>query len=164
MRFEEGRDIRTFHDDDCVLGHQGFSTTGGHYWEVEVGEKTAWRLGCGWRRRPKGAEGICGHLQQLLDSLQKSPRLSAWSASTCFWIVKSFSNVVTMAPIYTFPICVLTVLLFRFYNPCETDDVWFCSHTISRKITLQNYWSEKHTSEGQKWFFRANTSKFSGMG
>lgn len=144
--FEESKDTkdcqvnpRRFHYYYCVLGHQGFST-GRHYWEVEVGRKTAWRLGVAREDVPRGevaANGTSGGFWTLALKAGcvlacTDPQPTKINVSTrlvrigvfldCEKEEVSFYNAVTMSPIYTFTMGTVTVPLFPFYNPCDTDE------------------------------------------
>ncbi|XP_030249685.1 zinc-binding protein A33 isoform X2 [Sparus aurata] len=144
--FEEDKDTkdcqpnpRRFHYYYCVFGRQGF-TTGRHYWEVEVGHKTAWRLGVAQDDVPRGettATGTSGGLWTLAlkggsifactdpkpTKVNVSVRLARIGVFLdCEKEEVSFYNAITMAPIYTFTMETVMVPLFPFYNPCDTDD------------------------------------------
>ncbi|TKS82277.1 Zinc-binding protein A33 [Collichthys lucidus] len=144
--FEEAKDTkncqanpRRFHYYYCVLGHQGF-TTGRHYWEVEVGNKTAWRLGVAQEDVPRGEMAATGTSCGLWTLALKSGSILACTdpmptkVKVSVSLVRigvfvdcekeevSFYNAVTMAPIYTFSMETTGVPLFPFYNPCDTDD------------------------------------------
>ncbi|XP_036930920.1 zinc-binding protein A33 isoform X3 [Acanthopagrus latus] len=144
--FEEDKDTkdcqpnpRRFHYYYCVFGRQGF-TTGRHYWEVEVGHKTAWRLGVAQDDVPRGettATGTSGgHWTLALKGgsiiactdpkptkVTVSVRLARIGVFLdCEKEEVSFYNAITMAPIYTFTMGTVMVPLFPFYNPCDTDD------------------------------------------
>lgn len=144
--FEEGKDARELQDSPrrfhyyyCVLGRQGFST-GRHYWEVEVGRKTAWRLGVAREDVPRGemaSTGTSGGLWTLalkggsiLACTDPQPTKVTVSARLvrigvfldCEKEEVSFYNAVTMSPIYTFSVGALPVPLFPYYNPCDPDD------------------------------------------
>lgn len=144
--FEEDKDTkdcqanpRRFHYYYCVLGHQVF-TTGRHYWEVEVGHKTAWRLGVAQEDVPRGEMAATGTSSGLWTLALKGgsvfactdPKPTKVNVSVrlvrigvfldCEKEEVSFYNAVTMAPIYTFTMGTVMVPLFPFYNPCDTDD------------------------------------------
>lgn len=144
--FEEDKDTkdcpvnpRRFHYYYCVLGHQGF-TTGRHYWEVEVGQKTAWRLGVAREDVPRGEMDASGTSNGLWTLALKGGAILACTdpkptkVNVSVRLVRigvfldcekeevSFYNAVTMAPIYTFTMGTVLVPLFPFYNPCDTDD------------------------------------------
>eukprot|EP00066_Takifugu_rubripes_P014969 XP_011604235.1 PREDICTED: zinc-binding protein A33-like [Takifugu rubripes] len=130
---------RRFHYYYCVFGHQGFST-GRHYWEVEVGGKTAWRLGVAREDVPRGEMASTGTSSgfwtlalkggSILACTDPQPMKVTVSARLvrigvfldCEKEEVSFYNAVTMSPIYTFTMGTLTVPLFPYYNPCDTDD------------------------------------------
>uniref|UniRef100_A0A667Z2T7 Si:ch73-54f23.4 n=1 Tax=Myripristis murdjan TaxID=586833 RepID=A0A667Z2T7_9TELE len=144
--FEEDKEVgacqpnpRRFHYYYCVMGHQGF-TTGRHYWEVEVGRKTAWRLGVvrdDVHRGEMASSGTSNGLWTL--ALKKGaimactdPKPTRINVSTnlvrigvfldCDKEEVSFYNAVTMAPLFTFSMDTVLVPLFPFYNPCDADD------------------------------------------
>uniref|UniRef100_G3P524 Si:ch73-54f23.4 n=1 Tax=Gasterosteus aculeatus TaxID=69293 RepID=G3P524_GASAC len=144
--FEEDKDTkhvqanpRRFHYYYCVLGHQSF-TTGRHYWEVDVGQKTAWRLGVARGDVPRGemdATGASSGLWTLAlmgGSVQAYTDPKPTKVNVSLRLVRigvlldcekeevSFYNAVTMAPIYTFTMGTVGVPLFPFYNPCDADD------------------------------------------
>lgn len=144
--FEEDKDTtdcqanpRRFHYYYCVLGHQGF-TTGRHYWEVEVGRKTAWRLGVARDDISRGEMAASGTSSGLWTMALKDGSVVAYTdpkptkVNVSVSLVRigvfldcekeevSFYNAVTMAPIYTFTIGTVMGPLFPFYNPCDLDD------------------------------------------
>lgn len=144
--FDENKDTleiqpnpRRFHYYYCVLGCPGF-TTGRHYWEVEVGRKTAWRLGVAREDVPRGemaASGPCNGLWTLAlkgESVLACTDPNPVKVNVSLRLVRigvfldcekeevTFYNAVSMAPIYTFSMGTVTVPLFPFYNPCDTDD------------------------------------------
>ncbi|XP_068591290.1 zinc-binding protein A33 isoform X2 [Cebidichthys violaceus] len=144
--FEEDKDTKhcqknpqRFHFYYCALGHQSF-TTGRHYWEVEVGCKTAWRLGVARQDVPRGemdATGTSSGLWTLAlmgGSVQAHTDPKPTKVNVSVRLVRigvfldcekeevSFYNAVTMAPIYTFTMGSVEVPLFPFYNPCDTDE------------------------------------------
>lgn len=144
--FEEGKDVqaclvnpRRFHYYYCVLGHHGFST-GRHYWEVEVGGKTAWRLGVAREDVPRGEMASTGTSSGFWTLALKGGSILACTdpqptkVTVSARLVRigvfldyekeevSFYNAVTMSPIYTFTLGRLTVPLFPYYNPCDADD------------------------------------------
>ncbi|KAG7474069.1 zinc-binding protein A33-like [Solea senegalensis] len=144
--FEEDSDTndcqdnpRRFHYYYCVLGRQGF-TTGRHYWEVEVGGKTAWRLGVARDDVPRGEMAATGTSSGLWTlALKEGSVLACTDPKPTKVVVSvhlerigvfldcekeevSFYNAVTMAPIYTFTMETIMVPLFPFYNPCDSDD------------------------------------------
>ncbi|KAM4567514.1 zinc-binding protein A33 isoform 2-T4 [Fundulus diaphanus] len=123
----------------CLLGHQGFNT-GRHYWEVEVGYKTAWRLGVAREDVPRGEMAATGTSIGLWTLAYKNGSLLACTDPKptkvtvsarlvrigvfldCEGEEVTFYNAVTMAPIYTFSTGTATVPLFPFFNLCDTDD------------------------------------------
>lgn len=144
--YEEDKDTkdcqanpRRFHYYYCVLSHQGF-TTGRHYWEVEVGHKTAWRLGVAREDVLRGEMASTGTSSGLWTLTLKGGSVLACTdpkptkVNVSVQLVRigvfldcekeevSFYNAVTMAPIYTFTMGTVLVPLFPFYNPCDTDD------------------------------------------
>ncbi|XP_056301124.1 zinc-binding protein A33 isoform X2 [Pseudoliparis swirei] len=144
--YEEDKDTKQcqanpqrFHMYYCVLGHQSF-TTGRHYWEMEVGGKTAWKLGVVREDVPRGetrttgsASGFWtlalmgGSVQACTDPKPTKVNVSLRLARIgvfldCEKEEVSFYNAVTMAPIYTFSMGLVEVPLFPFYNPCDADD------------------------------------------
>ncbi|XP_053288277.1 zinc-binding protein A33 [Pleuronectes platessa] len=144
--FEEDKDTadiqpnpRRFHYYYCVLGQQGF-TTGRHYWEVEVGCKTAWRLGVAREDVPRGEMAATGTSSGIWTLALKSGSVLACTDPeptkitvslrlvrigvflNCEKMEVSFYNAVTMAPIYTFTMGSVMVPLLPFYNPCDTHN------------------------------------------
>ncbi|XP_071326093.1 zinc-binding protein A33 [Trachinotus anak] len=144
--FEEDKDTeaiqanpRRFHYYYCVFGQKGF-TSGRHYWEVEVGRKTAWRLGVAREDVPRGEMTATGTSNGLWTLALKGGSILACTdpkpikVKVSMQLVRigvfldcekeevSFYNAVTMAPIYTFTMGTVMVPLFPFYNPCDTDD------------------------------------------
>ncbi|KAM9309987.1 zinc-binding protein A33 [Pholidichthys leucotaenia] len=130
---------RQFHYYYCVLGREGF-TTGRHYWEVEVGEKTAWRLGVAREDVLRGEMSATGTSSGLWTLALKGSSVLACTdpeptkLKVSLRLVRigvfldcekeevTFYNAVTMAPIYTYSMGTVVVPLFPFYNPCDTDD------------------------------------------
>lgn len=144
--YEEDKDTETcqpnprrFHYYYCVLGHRGF-TSGRHYWEVDVGRKTAWRLGVAREDVPRGEMAATGTSNGLWTLALKAgsivactdPKPTKINVSVrlarvgvfldCEKEEVSFYNAVTMAPIYTFTMETVLAPLFPFYNPCDSDD------------------------------------------
>ncbi|XP_022612375.1 zinc-binding protein A33-like [Seriola dumerili] len=144
--FDEDKDTqdieanpRRFHYYYCVLSHQRF-TSGRHYWEVEVGHKTAWRLGVAQEDVPRGEMAATGTSSGLWTLALKGGTVLACTdpkptkVKVSVHLVRigvfldcdkeevSFYNAVTMAPIYTFTMGTVLAPLFPFYNPCDTDD------------------------------------------
>lgn len=144
--FEEDKDTKDcqvnpqqFHYYYCVLGHQGF-TRGRHYWEVEVGHKTAWRLGVAREDVPRGEMAATGTSSGIWTLALKGGSVLACTdpkptkVTVSVHLVRigvfldcekeevSFYNAITMAPIYTFTMGTVVVPLFPFYNPCDRDD------------------------------------------
>lgn len=130
---------RQFHYYYCVLGQQCF-TTGKHYWEVEVGGKTAWRLGVAREDVPRGEMTFTGTTNGLWTVALKGGSILACTdpkptkVSVALRPVRvgvfldcekeevSFYNAVTMTPLYTFSMGTVLAPLVPFYNPCDTDD------------------------------------------
>ncbi|KAM8846149.1 zinc-binding protein A33 [Synchiropus picturatus] len=122
-----------------VFGQQGF-TTGRHYWEVDVGDKTAWRLGVAREDIPRGEMASTGTWSGLWTLSLKEGNITACTDPTpskihisahvcrvgvfldCEKEEVSFYNAITMAPLYTFTTGSVPVPLFPFFNPCDTDD------------------------------------------
>ncbi|CAL8289775.1 unnamed protein product [Merluccius merluccius] len=146
MWFEEDKDVaacqanpRRFHYYYCVLGQQGF-TTGRHYWEVEVGRKTAWRLGITRDDVHRGELAHSGTMSGIWTLALKGgavvactdPEPTRLCVSSrlerigvfldCEKEEVSFYNAASMAPLYTFTLGGVNVPLFPFYNPCDTDN------------------------------------------
>ncbi|KAM7383255.1 hypothetical protein PAMP_002925 [Pampus punctatissimus] len=144
--FEEDKDTkdcqpnpRRFHYYYCVFGNQRF-TTGRHYWEVEVGCKTAWRLGVAREDISRGEMATTGTSGGFWTLALKGgvimactdPKPTKVNVSVrlvrigvfldCDEEEVSFYNAVTMAPIYTFTMGTVLAPLLPFYNPCDTDD------------------------------------------
>lgn len=144
--FDEDKDTKNcqanpkrFHYYYCVLGLQCF-TTGRHYWEVEVGRKTAWRLGVAREDVARGEMEATGTSSGLWTLALKGGAVFActdpkpFKVNVSVHLVRvgvfldcekeevSFYNAVTMAPIYTFSMGTLLFRLFPFYNPCDSDD------------------------------------------
>lgn len=143
--FEEDKDTtdcqpnpRRFHYYYCVLGKQGF-TTGRHYWEVDVANKTAWRLGVAQEDVPRGEMTTAGTSSGLWTLALKAGSIVACidpspvKVKVSLRLVRigvfldcekeevTFYNAITMAPIYTFSMETASFPLFPFYNPCDSD-------------------------------------------
>lgn len=128
-----------FHYYYCLLGRQGF-TTGRHYWEVQVGAKTAWRLGVAREDVSRGEMKATGTSSGLWTLALKGEEVLACTDPEptrvnvslhlerigvfldCEKEEVSFFNAVTMAPVYTFTTGTLLLPLFPFFNPCDTDE------------------------------------------
>ncbi|XP_046898818.1 zinc-binding protein A33 [Hypomesus transpacificus] len=146
VRFEEDKDVggceaspRRFHYYYSVMGSEGF-TTGRHYWEVEVGPKTAWRLGVAREDVHRGEMTSSGTTSGLWTLSLKGGAIMACTDPKptrvrvsvrprrigvfldCEKKEVSFYDAVTMMPLYTFSTGAVLVPLFPFYNPCDTDD------------------------------------------
>ncbi|XP_034077511.1 zinc-binding protein A33 [Gymnodraco acuticeps] len=144
--FEEDKDTKDcqpnpqrFHYYYSVFGNQSF-TTGRHYWEVEVGRKTAWRLGVARADVPRGEMDTTGTSNGIWTMAMKGgsvvactdPEPTKVNVSTrlvriglfldCEKEEVSFYNAVTMSPIYTFSMEYVDVALFPFFNPCDADE------------------------------------------
>ncbi|CAL8258293.1 unnamed protein product [Boreogadus saida] len=146
MWYEEDKDVagcpanpRRFHYYYCVFGQQSFST-GRHYWEVEVGRKTSWRLGVARADVPRGEMAHSGTLSGIWTLALKSGTLVACTDPEPTGIVLSshllrvsvfldceqrevsFYNAHSMAPLYTFSLGRVAAPLVPFFNPCDSDD------------------------------------------
>ncbi|KAK5921768.1 hypothetical protein CgunFtcFv8_019101 [Champsocephalus gunnari] len=144
--FEEDKDTKDcqpnpqrFHYYYSVFGNQSF-TTGRHYWEVEVGRKTAWRLGVARADVPRGEMDATGTSSGIWTMAMKGgsvvactdPEPTKVNVSSrlvriglfldCEKEEVSFYNAVTMSPIYTFSMEYVDVALFPFFNPCDADE------------------------------------------
>ncbi|XP_057691266.1 zinc-binding protein A33 [Corythoichthys intestinalis] len=130
---------KRFHYYYCVLGREGFSV-GRHYWEVEVGNKTAWRLGVARADMPRGEMAATGTSSGLWTLALKNGDILACTDPTpakvnvplslsrvgvfldCEREEVSFYNAENMSPVYTFATGTLLVPVHPFFNPCDTDD------------------------------------------
>ncbi|XP_010867077.2 zinc-binding protein A33 [Esox lucius] len=136
---EDAPSPRRFHYYYSVLGREGF-LTGRHYWEVEVGRKTAWRVGVAREDVHRGEMDSCGTSSGLWTLSLKGGAVLACTEPKPTKITVSirpvrigvfldcekeevaFYNAVTMTPLYTFFMGVVPVPLIPFYNPCDSDD------------------------------------------
>ncbi|XP_008293820.1 zinc-binding protein A33 isoform X2 [Stegastes partitus] len=123
----------------CIFGHQAF-ISGRHYWEVEVGNKTAWRLGVAQEDVPRGEMAATGTSSGLWTLALKGGSIQACTdpqptkIKVSLRLVRigvfldcekeevTFYNAITMSPIYTFSMETVGVPLFPYFNPCDTDD------------------------------------------
>lgn len=133
------RNPRCFSYYYCILGRESF-TTGRHYWEVEVGKKTAWRVGVAREDVPRGemksstcADGIwtlslkSGSLLACTHPTPTPVRTSILPMRIgvfldCEREEVTFYNAVTMSALYSFCMEDVEGPIFPFYNPCDTDD------------------------------------------
>ncbi|XP_014015338.2 zinc-binding protein A33 isoform X1 [Salmo salar] len=136
---EEPPNPRCFHYYYSVMGREGF-ITGRHYWEVEVGHKTAWRLGVAREDVHRGEMDSSGTSNGLWTLSLKGGAILACTDPKptkvpvsirpvrigvfldCEKEEVAFYNAVTMTPLYTFSMETVFVPLIPFYNPCDTDD------------------------------------------
>ncbi|XP_061109332.1 zinc-binding protein A33 [Conger conger] len=123
----------------CLMAREGF-THGRHYWEVEVGSKTAWRVGVAREDVCRGemdstsvANGLWtlalknGVIQACTD-----PRPTAVPVSVqptrigvfldCEAEEVSFYDAVTMMSLFCFSMGPLLLPLRPFFNPCDADE------------------------------------------
>ncbi|KAJ7985616.1 hypothetical protein DPEC_G00353920 [Dallia pectoralis] len=150
VRFEEKKVIcpsskedspspRRFHYYYSVMGSESF-LTGRHYWEVEVGQKTAWRVGVAREDVHRGEMDSCGTSSGLWTLSLKGGLVRACTEPKptkipvsirpvrigvfldCEKEEVAFYNAVTMTPLYTFFMGMVPVPLMPFYNPCDSDD------------------------------------------
>lgn len=123
----------------CLMGREAFRH-GRHYWEVEVGSKTAWRVGvarddvCRGEMDPTSvANGLWtlalrnGAVQACTDPRPTVVPVSAQPARIgvfldCEKEEVSFYNAVTMTPLFCFSMGPLLLPLRPFFNPCDTDE------------------------------------------
>ncbi|CDQ81056.1 unnamed protein product [Oncorhynchus mykiss] len=136
---EQPPNPRCFHYYYSVMGREGF-ITGRHYWEVEVGRKTAWRLGVAREDVHRGEMDSSGTSNGLWTLSLKGGAILACTDPKptkvpvsirpvrigvfldCEKEEVAFYNAVTMTPLYTFSMETVFVPLIPFYNPCDTDD------------------------------------------
>ncbi|KAJ8392933.1 hypothetical protein AAFF_G00071370 [Aldrovandia affinis] len=123
----------------CIMGREGF-IHGRHYWEVEVGHKTAWRVGVAREDVCRGemnssteANGFWtlalknGTIQACTDPRPTPVPVSVWPTRIgvfldCEKEEVSFYDAVTMMPIFSFPMGTILLPLLPFFNPCDTDE------------------------------------------
>ncbi|XP_066539320.1 zinc-binding protein A33 [Hoplias malabaricus] len=136
---EEEKNPKRFYYYYCLMGREGFSH-GRHYWEVDVGGKTAWRLGVARENIPRGEMDssteengfwtlalkngsilACTHPKPTLVRSATSPtRIGIFL--DCDREEVSFYNAFTMMPLFSFSMGPLLMPVFPFYNPCDTDE------------------------------------------
>nr|XP_043877813.1 E3 ubiquitin-protein ligase TRIM39-like [Solea senegalensis]XP_043877814.1 E3 ubiquitin-protein ligase TRIM39-like [Solea senegalensis] len=124
----------------CVLGTQGF-TTGRHYWEVDVGNKTAWDLGVAQESvdrkgvvtlspedgfwtvclRKGGEYRACAGQAELLGVLQKPQVIGVFldydDGTVSFFDAEAHSH------IFSFTQFNFTEAVFPFFNPEMSDSI-----------------------------------------
>ncbi|XP_040887064.1 E3 ubiquitin-protein ligase TRIM39-like [Toxotes jaculatrix] len=122
----------------CVLATQGF-TTGRHYWEVSVGEKTAWDLGVAQQSvNRKGVVTLCPEDGYWTVCLRKGSEYRACAGQAELLCLSqrpqvvgmfldyedgavSFYDAETQSHIYSFTQCQFTEAMFPFFNPEMSD-------------------------------------------
>ncbi|XP_072769044.1 zinc-binding protein A33 isoform X1 [Nerophis lumbriciformis] len=144
--FDEAKDTKAcqpnpkrFHYYYSLQGREGF-ITGRHYWEVEVGYKTAWKLGVAREDVPRGEMAATGTSSGLWTLAMKdgavlacvdpqpvrinvSVRLARIGVFLdCEKEEVSFYNAETMAHVFTFLTGTILAPLFPFFNPCDADN------------------------------------------
>ncbi|XP_048880827.1 zinc-binding protein A33 isoform X1 [Brienomyrus brachyistius] len=135
----ESDNPRRFHYYYCLLGQEGF-THGRHYWEVEVGLKTAWRVGVAREDVYRGEMDSCTTANGLWTLALKGGIIQACT-EPCPTPVKaavrptrigvfldcereevSFYNAITMTSLFSFSMGTIFQPIFPFFNPCDTDE------------------------------------------
>ncbi|KAL4616793.1 zinc-binding protein A33-like [Arapaima gigas] len=123
----------------CLTGKQGFSH-GRHYWELEVGQKTAWRVGVVRDDVHRGKMDFCttangfwtlalrkGTIQACTHPSPTAVRVSIRPTRIgvfldCEKEEVSFYNALNMTWLFSFSMGTLSFPLFPFFNPCDTDE------------------------------------------
>ncbi|KPP77656.1 zinc-binding protein A33-like, partial [Scleropages formosus] len=123
----------------CLMGNKGF-THGRHYWEVEVGQKTAWRVGVAREDVHRGEMDFCttanglwtlafrkGNIQACTHPCPTTVRVSLRPTRIgvfldCEKEEVSFYNALNMTWLFSFSMGTLLLPLFPFFNPCDTDE------------------------------------------
>ncbi|KAG5271780.1 hypothetical protein AALO_G00183920 [Alosa alosa] len=123
----------------CVMGRESFFT-GRHYWEVDVGKKTAWRVGVAREDVPRGEMAVsttatgfwtlslkggsivaCTHPKPTPVRTSILPtRIGVFL--DCDREEVSFYNAVTMTALHSFSMENMDGPIFPFFNPCDTDN------------------------------------------
>ncbi|XP_034413144.1 E3 ubiquitin-protein ligase TRIM39 [Cyclopterus lumpus] len=139
----------------CVLATRGF-TTGRHYWEVDVGDKTAWDLGVAQQSinrkgvvtlspedgfwticLRKGSEyRACGGQAELLFLSQRPQVVGVFL--DCEDGTVSFYDADAKSHIYSFTQCQFTEAMFPFFNPDMCDSGSNTSPLIVRPLSGVN--------------------------
>ncbi|KAG9344970.1 hypothetical protein JZ751_009510 [Albula glossodonta] len=136
---EVSSNSRRFNYYYCLMARERF-THGRHYWEVEVGGKTAWRVGVAREDLCRGemdssttANGLWtlalknGAIQACTDPRPTTITVSVQPTRIGVFLdceneEVSFFNAVTMMPIFSFSMGNILLPLYPFFNPCDTDE------------------------------------------
>ncbi|KAJ8354928.1 hypothetical protein SKAU_G00224950 [Synaphobranchus kaupii] len=148
VRFEENKDTtneeeastaRRFNYYYSLMGREGF-THGRHYWEVEVGCKTAWRVGVAREDVCRGEMDSASTVNGLWTLALKNGTIEACTDPhpttvpvsvqparigvflDCDKQEVSFYNAVTMMSLFSFSMGTLLLPVLPFFNPCDTDE------------------------------------------
>ncbi|CAB1424574.1 unnamed protein product [Pleuronectes platessa] len=139
----------------CVLASQGF-TTGRHYWEVDVGVKTAWDLGVAQQSvNRKGVVTLCPEDGYWTVCLRKGSEYRACAEQAEMLVVSerprvigmfldyedgtlSFYDAEAQTHIYSFTHIQFTDAMFPFFNPEMSDSADNKSPLIIRPVSGVN--------------------------
>ncbi|XP_068455762.1 E3 ubiquitin-protein ligase TRIM39-like [Clinocottus analis] len=136
----------------CVLATRGF-TTGRHYWEVDVGDKTAWDLGVAQQSiNRKGVITLSPENGYWTMCLRKGSEYRACAGQAellrLSWRLRavgvfldcedgtvSFYDADAKSHIYSFSRCQFTEAMFPFFNPDTSDSGSNASPLILRPLS-----------------------------